>query len=82
MIHTIHSRRYGTLVFFMPGDGGYVRLETLNLSGTLAPQICEGGDFCGSTITASPSTFARVCRRWHKQRMAALRDYPGMSYNK
>ena len=75
MIHTIKTRTHGTVTFFMNGDGGYVYLETANRSGTLGKQICVGGDFTGSTISATPETFAKVCRKWHKQRLAACAEY-------
>lgn len=75
----ITSRTHGTISFFMPDNGGYVRLESVGNSGTLGKQICTGGDFMGSTISATPATFESACRRWHKQRLAAIREY-GMEY--
>jgi len=76
---TINSRAHGQISFFMPNGGGYVRLESSGKPGTLGKQLCAGGDFMGSTISATPETFERACRRWHKQRLAAIREF-GMEY--
>lgn len=65
---TIKTRDQGTLQFFVPDAGGYVRLESDAQPGTLGRQICEGGGFTGSTLQATPETLATVARRWWKQR--------------
>lgn len=70
---TIKTRTEGNLDFFMPDQGGYVRLEQGRKHGTLAPQICYGGDFRGSTVTAKPDTFESECRRWWRQRQRWLK---------
>lgn len=75
----IKSREYGEISFFMPTDGGYVHLESSGKPGTLGKQICKGGDFMGSTLSATPETFEAVCRRWHRQRMAYVREW-GFEY--
>lgn len=64
----IHSRKLNlTFNFWMKDAGGYVRLESAGKSGTLATQICDGGGFRGNTVTATPETFEKVCRRWYRQ---------------
>ena len=65
---TINTRDAGTLEFFVPDNGGYVRLESGGRSGTLAPQICKGGGFMGSTLTATAETLPTVAKRWNRQR--------------
>lgn len=64
---------HGTLTFFMPDNGGYVRLERGAKYGTLGDQICYGGDFRGNTVTATPDTLAYECRRWWRQRREWLK---------
>ena len=66
----IKSRILGEQSFFMPDNGGYIRLESEGRSGTLGAQICEGGTFRGDTISASPTTFESECRKWHRTRLA------------
>ena len=67
---TIKSRKLDqNLTFFMPDDGGYVRLEGEHTHGALGRQICDGGDFKGSTISSTPGSFAQDCRRWYRQRI-------------
>ncbi len=73
---TIKSREHGHITFFVRStaegnDSGYVFLGT----GTDGKQICEGGDFIGSTLTATVESLGKVARKWHKQRMAACREY-------
>lgn len=75
MRHTINSRVFGTSTFFMPDSGGYVRLESTGKSGTLAPQICDGGGFMGSTVSASPASFAAECKKWHAARLRNRSKY-------
>ena len=71
----INSKVFGEQSFFMPDNGGYIRLESEGKSGTLGAQICDGGKFSGSTISASPASFERECRKWHKARLAKRVDY-------
>ncbi len=70
--YTIKSRKLGQeLDFYMPDGGGYIRLEDGANTGTLGKQICHGGDFKGSTMTAySEDDFKAQCRRWYRQRLA------------
>lgn len=70
---TIKSRLHGDQTFFVPPGGGYVRLERGTAHGTLGQQICYGGDFCGSTVTATPETLEREARRWWRARLTWLR---------
>ena len=60
------------LTFFVPDNGGYVRLETENKTGTLAPQICYGGGYHGYTVTATPDTLAKEARRWWRSRRRGM----------
>jgi hypothetical protein len=63
---TIKSRKLGQeFSFFMPDNGGYVRLESAGHPGTLGKQICYGGNFAGMTVHASPATFKKECHRWY-----------------
>ena len=62
----IKTKSGHTYSFWMPNSGGYVRLEGKNAEGTLAPQICTGGGFTGSTVSATPESFERVCKKWVK----------------
>jgi hypothetical protein len=66
---TIRSKKFGDQTFFMPEQGGYVRLERGNNHGTLGQQICLGGGFRGNAISATPATFIETVRRWHLQRV-------------
>mgnify|MGYP001213148601 CR=1 FL=1 len=72
---TINTRNHGQLSFFAPANGGYVRLESEGKPGTLGAQICEGGQFSGSTLScgASEESLESVARRWWKQRRACNR---------
>lgn len=65
---------HGALEFFVPDQGGYVRLERAGRPGTLGDQICYGGDFRGSTITATPETLASEARKWWRARRRWLRN--------
>lgn len=67
---TLKSRKTGqTFNFWMPLDGGYIRLESEGSSGTLGKQICQGGGFMGNTLSATPETFEKTCRTWYKAHM-------------
>ena len=54
--------------FWMPSEGGYVWLG----NGTLGRQLCAGGGFVGATLTATPDTFDKVCRKWYRQHIAGV----------
>lgn len=71
---TINTRKYGPQTFFMNGGGGYVYLETQGKPGTLGKQICSGGGFTGSTLSATPDTFEAVCRNWHRKHLSLLAE--------
>ncbi len=64
---TIKSRSTGREYHFVCCDnGGYVRVST----GGDYKQICRGGGFFGSTLSASSEReFASVCRRWYRAMM-------------
>lgn len=64
---TIKSRTHGEKTFFVPDNGGYVRLEDGRKHGTLGTQICYGGAFRGNTVTADADTLEAVARKWWKQ---------------
>lgn len=64
---TINSRDHGTKTFFVPDQGGYVRLESGRNHGTLGQQICYGGGYRGNTVTATADTLEAVARKWWKQ---------------
>lgn len=70
MRFTMKTRDYGTLEFFAPRNGGYVRLESDGKPGTLGQQICNGGGFLGNTISCGPTeeSLSRVARAWQRQR--------------
>jgi hypothetical protein len=62
---TIKTRDFGTLSFYCPADGGYVRIESRNRHGTLGKQICHGGGLMGSTISVANSENLRaVAYKW------------------
>jgi hypothetical protein len=64
---TIKTREHGDKAFFVPDNGGYVRLEQGRNHGTLGTQICDGGSFRGNTLTADAGTLSVVARKWWKQ---------------
>ena len=71
---TIKSKKHGNKTFFVPDQGGYVRLERGRQHGNLGQQICYGGDFRGNTITADADTLEAVARKWWKQYLANERN--------
>lgn len=73
---TIKTRSHGEITFFVRdtangADTGYVYLGT----GTDGKQICAGGDYMGSTLSATVETLEKVARNWHRQHLAAMREY-------
>jgi len=70
---TIKTRDNGTLEFFVPNNGGYVRLESGSQHGTLGRQICDGGGFRGNTLTATPESLPLVAHQWLRQARTAMR---------
>lgn len=71
----INSKAHGEINFVMDDKGGYVTVWHPARKDRV--QICKGGDFYGSTICATPENFERECRKWHKARLATLREYAG-----
>lgn len=60
--------------FFAPDGGGYIRLECGANTGTLGTQLCDGGDFRGSTLCCKDEEeFKAECRRWYRQRIAWMK---------
>lgn len=63
---TITSRSAGMFSFWMSDGGGYIFLESEGKPGTLGDQICKGGYFTGSCLSATPETFEKVCHSWYR----------------
>lgn len=74
---SINTRNYGQQVFFMSDNGGYIFLEQPGRPGTMGKQICQGGKYTGGTLSATPETFERVCRTWHRAHMQEIKSYGG-----
>lgn len=72
---TIKSRIHGDVAFFVPDQGGYVRVEKPGATGTLGMQICSGGQLRGFTLTATPETLEKTARTWWRQYLAVEREY-------
>ena len=73
---TIKSRSFNReFEFWMPDDGGYVRLEREGRTGTLGEQICYGGGFRGNTISSSPDGFEHACRSWYRAHMRDAKKF-------
>ncbi|MEB8288012.1 hypothetical protein OKT24_19850 [Aeromonas veronii] len=75
---TITSRKTGeTFTFWMPASGGYIFRTYPSKPGTLGDQICDGGRSMGNTLSATPATFEKVCRRWYRahQRREQLMNF-------
>jgi hypothetical protein len=71
---TINTRNHGPKTFFVPDNGGYVRLESAGRQhGTLGSQICYGGGFRGNTVTADRDTLETVARKWWKDHLRVER---------
>ena len=68
----IKTRQEGEMSFWCKADGGYVWLERPGKPGTMGDQICEGGGFRGSTLSASEKTLGYVARKWLRQRRARM----------
>ena len=81
MRHTINSRKYGKLDFYMPDNGGYIRLESGNKHGILADQICVNGSYMGSTLYAVDETdFIKKVKSWHNARLRFIREETKLGY--
>jgi hypothetical protein len=72
---TIKSRKLQRKFTFFKTSGrhGYVYDSTYQ-PGTLGRQICNGGFYGGSTITASDENFEAVCRRWLRAHVATTNE--------
>lgn len=68
MRYTIKPRQGEPLTFWAPDNGGYIRLESNGRSGTLGQQICTGGGFTGSTLSAwNFVELKEIVQQWYKQ---------------
>ncbi len=67
---TIDSRDHGEVTFHTKDEGGYVRVKSKEWD---RKQICRGGYFMGSTLTADESSLEKVARKWWKQYLAFQR---------
>lgn len=72
---TINTHKHGKISFWMDDRGGYIYLQYPDRPGQLGQQICTGGRFTGSTVSATPETFEKACRRWHKRRLDSLIEH-------
>jgi len=66
---TIKSKKLNrTFEFWAPTNGGHITLEEGEKVGCLGRQICEGGEFLGSTLVtpADEKRFGKICRSWYK----------------
>lgn len=78
---TINSKKYGTSEFYMPDEGGYIRILGKDVYGDeYLTQICERGGFRGRTLTASPKNLRRVCYDWMRTR-ASREEREGHLWN-
>ena len=71
---TIKTRTNGDMKFFVPDNGGYVRLESGSNHGTFGRQICSSGSFSGNTLTASVASLESVARGWYRAYRASQRE--------
>lgn len=73
--YTTRTKELGTCVFTAPAArddyAGYVFVETdRGYASKERRQICYGGDFRGSTVTASAGALKYEAQRWLRQRRA------------
>lgn len=75
--YTTKTREFGEITFSAPAasdtDTGYVFVDTNGQPGTLGKQICDGGDFRGSTIRATHETLKSAAQKWLRQRRDWMR---------
>jgi hypothetical protein len=65
---TIKSRKLNKTFKFFKNYGPHQYIfDSTHKPGCLGRQICVGGYYGGSTLTASDETFEAVCRRWYRQ---------------
>lgn len=74
---TIKSRKLNrNFEFWAPDSGGYIFLESEGRPASLGQQICQGGGFTGSTLSArSPEDFEAQCRAWYRAHLRAVPDW-------
>ncbi len=74
---TIRSRRTGEeFNFWMNDGGGYIHLESKGRNGCLGRQICKGGGFTGSTLSANTENqFKERCRKWYRAYQEDTKKY-------
>jgi len=67
MEYTINSRKLGKPVTFSVPGSSYIYVDLNGKDGCLGDQICTGGSFHGSTLTAySNEDFKKTCKNWWK----------------
>jgi hypothetical protein len=85
MKHTINSRKFGEVTFFVQSNGGYIFVDLNKKPGTLGNQICDGGELMGNTISyhgdrnrdLHQESFEKICNNWFRK----YRDnYRGIDY--
>lgn len=69
---TINTRKHGAVTFNARDEGGYVRVSSDKWD---HKQICDGGSFGGSTITADEKTLEAKARKWWNAYLAAERQF-------
>jgi len=76
MRHTIKSRKLNkTFSFYKRSTDdqeSYIFLGSDDEAGLSDDQICHGGWFHGSTITATDDNFVKACKKWYRQHMRGL----------
>lgn len=71
MRYTLKRKSGELLEFWAPSNGGYIRLESPGRPGTLGQQICQGGGFLGSTLTAyTEADLKAQAQKWNRQNKA------------
>ena len=76
--YTTRTEEFGKITFSAPAASqdyaGYVYLDTNGIdNGTLGQQICYGGDFRGSTVTATEAGLKKAAQDWLRQRRDWMR---------
>lgn len=71
--YTTRTAEFGKVTFIAPAAtetyAGYVWVEAeAGYAARDRRQICEGGDFQGSTVSASTGTLKAAAQRWLRQR--------------
>jgi len=72
--YTTRTNEFGQITFSAPAattaSDGYIWMEA---AGGRRLQICDGGDFFGTTLTATTSDLKKVAQRWMRQRRDWMR---------